>query len=126
MIFSYSELLTLSVINNSLRGETGKTKKSYFCFPKECNYAVTTSFFPAHTQLIKDSVGFRAQDGTVYYLHNGNPIYCHSLYDRNDYRFIMANLAVNGLCKICELCEALGEGRKNIERYAKSYREHGN
>ena len=37
----------------------------------------------------------------------------------------MANLVINGLCKICELCEALGEGRKNIERYAKAYRDHG-
>jgi hypothetical protein len=29
------------------------------------------------------------------------------------------------LCTISELCVAFGEGRKNIERYAKAYREHG-
>jgi DNA-binding NarL/FixJ family response regulator len=29
------------------------------------------------------------------------------------------------LCKICELCESLGEGRKNIERYVKAYWDHG-
>jgi DNA-binding transcriptional ArsR family regulator len=82
-------------------------------------------FFPTHTQLINDSVGVREQDDTVYYLHNGNPIYCHSKEDRNGYRFALANLVVNRLCQISELCTALGEGRKNIERYAKSYREHG-
>ena len=82
-------------------------------------------FFPSDIKLINESVGFREQDATVYYLHNGNPIYCHSRSDRNGYRFILANLVVNNLCKIHELCEALGEGRKNIERYAKAYREQG-
>jgi hypothetical protein len=82
-------------------------------------------FFPTHTKLINDSVGFREHDGTVFYLHNGNPIYCHAKDDRNGYRFALANLVLNGLCKICELCDALGEGRKNIERYTKALREHG-
>jgi len=81
--------------------------------------------FPGDTQLINDSVGFREQDGTVYYLHNGNPIYCHSKDDHNSYRFILANLAVNNLCTISELSSALDTGRKNIERYAKAYREQG-
>ena len=82
-------------------------------------------FFPSDTKLINSTVGFREHDGTVYYLHNGNPIYCHEKNDRNGYRFILANLVVNKLCRICDLCEALGEGRKNIERYVKSYREEG-
>ena len=82
-------------------------------------------FFPSNTKLINDSVGFREQDGTVYYLHNGNPIYCHSKSERNGYRFALANLVVNRLCTISELSSALGEGRKNIERYAKAYREKG-
>ena len=51
--------------------------------------------------------------------------YCHSKDDLNSYRFQLANLVVNKLCKICELCAALGEGRKNIERWSKSLREHG-
>ena len=82
-------------------------------------------FFPTGTRLINSTVGFREQDGTVYYLHNGNPIYCHGKDDRHGYRFILANLVMNKLCRICELCEALGEGRKNIERYVKAYREQG-
>ncbi|GHT40173.1 hypothetical protein FACS189437_05410 [Bacteroidia bacterium] len=82
-------------------------------------------FFPRETQLINDSLGFREQDGFIYYLHNGNPIYCHGKEDRNSYRFIVGNLIVNQLCSIKELSEALGEGRKNVERYAKSFREKG-
>ena len=81
--------------------------------------------FPTDTRLINSTVGFREQDGTVFYLHNGNPIFCHVKDDRNGYRFQLANMVVNKLCSISELSVALGEGRKNIERYAKAYREDG-
>jgi hypothetical protein len=82
-------------------------------------------FFPPNTKLINESVGFREFDGAVYYLHNGKPVYCHGSDDRNGYRFTLASMIVNELCTISELSSALGEGRKNIERYAKSYREKG-
>ncbi|MDR0796529.1 MAG: hypothetical protein LBE79_10870 [Tannerella sp.] len=81
--------------------------------------------FPSDTKMITAWVGFYEHDGMVYYLHGGSPIYCHSKDDRNGYRFALANLVINGLCKISELSSALGEPRKNIERYAKSLREHG-
>jgi transposase len=82
-------------------------------------------FFPSNTKMINTWLGLFERDGTVYYVHGGNPVYCHSKDDRNGYRFALANLVVNKLCTISELCTALGEHRKNIERYAKSYREHG-
>ena len=82
-------------------------------------------FFPSDTKLINSTVGFRCQDEYVYYLHNGNPIYCHHQGDRNSYRFILGNLVSNHLCTISELHESLGEPRKNIERYAKAFREKG-
>ena len=82
-------------------------------------------FFPPNTKLINSSVGFGEHDGTVYYFHSGNPVYCHGKQDRNGYHFTIANLIVNKLCTISELSEALGEGRKNIERYVKAFREQG-
>jgi len=82
-------------------------------------------FFPSFTKLINSSVGFGEREGTVYYFHSGNPIYCHGIEDRNGYHFVLANLVVNKLCTIKELHEAFGESRKNIERYVKSYREQG-
>jgi biotin operon repressor len=82
-------------------------------------------FFPENTKLITSTLGFRKQDGFVYYLHNGNPIYCHNEDDRNGYHFILGNLVVNNLCTISELSKSLGERRRNIERYAKSFRENG-
>lgn len=82
-------------------------------------------FFPESTRLINLTLGFREQDNFIYYLHNGNPIYCHAKDDKNSYRFILGNLVENRLCTIAELTKALGEHRKNIERYAKTFREKG-
>ena len=81
--------------------------------------------FPQQTKLINGSLGFYAQEGFVYYLHNGNPIFCHSHEDRNSYRYILANLVVNKMCTCAELSRALGINRKNIERYMKTLREKG-
>ena len=81
--------------------------------------------FPSDTKLINDYLGFREQDGFVYYIHSGSPIYCHKIEDKNSYRHTLASLVVNNLCTIGELSSALGINRKNIERYTKSYREHG-
>jgi len=82
-------------------------------------------FFPEHTKYINSSLGLFEKDGYVYYLHNGSPIYCHAREDRNGYRFIVGNLIHNKLCTISEFHESLGEARKNIERYAKTFREKG-
>jgi transposase len=81
--------------------------------------------FSPETKLINMTLGYMEHDGFRYYLHNGNPIYCHALSDKNSYRFILGNLVTNELCTITELTEALGEHRKNIERYAKTFREKG-
>lgn len=75
--------------------------------------------------MINSWVGMFERDGTVYYVHGGKPIYCHSVDDHNGYRFALANLVVNKLCTISELSVALGEHRRNIERYSKAFREHG-
>jgi len=82
-------------------------------------------FFPAGTKLINETLGFREQDDIVYYLHNGVPIFKHSNYDWDSFRFILANLIVNKLCKVHELSKATGISRDNIEYYAKMFQEKG-
>ena len=82
-------------------------------------------FFPQNTKMINAWLGFFERDETVYYVHGGDPVYCHLKDDRNGYHFALANLIVNKLCTISELSTALGENRKNIERYAKAFREQG-
>ena len=82
-------------------------------------------FFPQGTKLINETLGFREKGGIVYYLHNGDTIFSHSKHDRNGFRFILANLVVNKLCRICELSKATGINRDNIENYAKMLQEQG-
>jgi len=82
-------------------------------------------FFPEHTKYINATLGLFSRDDYVYYLHNGSPIYCHEKDDRNSYRFIVGNLICNKLCTIREFHESTGEARKNIERYAQTFRDKG-
>lgn len=82
--------------------------------------------FPSSTKLINATLGFRKDDEEmVFYLHNGSPILCHHASDLNNYRYICASLIENKLCTIKELSEALGVGRRNIERYVSSLRKKG-
>lgn len=83
------------------------------------------SFFPEGTKLINASTGFRISDGMVYYLHNGDPIFCHKTEDKRGRRFILANLIESGLCEAGELSRALGLPHRNVNRYHKKYREQG-
>ena len=82
-------------------------------------------FFPEHTKSINSTLGSFEKDGFVYYLHNGSPIHCHVEEDRKSYRFIVDNLIHNKACTISEFHESMGEYRKNLERYAKTFRGKG-
>jgi len=77
------------------------------------------------TTSINESLSCFTKDAHIYYLHKGQPVYCHHKEDRNSYRFIVGNLICNKLCTITEFHESMGEARKNIERYAKTFRERG-
>jgi hypothetical protein len=70
-------------------------------------------------------IGYIEKGGFRSYLHNGTPIYCHLLADKKGHRFIQGNLLTNQLCSITELSKSLGEHRKNIERYAKTFLDKG-
>ena len=81
--------------------------------------------FPSTTKLINNTVGIFLQEGFVYYLHNGSPVYCHSKEDMNSFRYITANLVNTGLCKPSEIAKTVGVSNRNIQRYSKTLREKG-
>ena len=82
-------------------------------------------FTPETSKQINAFLSQYEKDSHIYYLHKGNPIYCHGKEDHNSYRFIVGNLICNNLCTITEFHESTGEARKNIERYAKTFRTQG-
>lgn len=81
--------------------------------------------FPKETKLINACLGVFEREDFVYYLHNGSPVFCHQKNDLHNYRYIAANMVINGLCKCSELAQALGVSSRNIERYSKALREKG-
>lgn len=81
--------------------------------------------FPKSIKLINATVGIFQKEEMVYYLHNGSPVFCHHQNDLHNYRYILAQLVVNGLCKCCEIANALAISSRNVQRYAKALREKG-
>ena len=81
--------------------------------------------FPETTKLINGSVGFFKKDDFVFYLHNGSPVFCHQVGNISNYRFALANLVVSNLCSPSEISKALGVSQRNVERYAKKFRQKG-
>lgn len=81
--------------------------------------------FPEKTKLINATLGVLINGDTVYYLHNGSPIFCHEQSDLNHYRYILGNLVEMNLCSCRELSDALGIPIRSVQRYAKVFREKG-
>ncbi len=81
--------------------------------------------FPSTTKLVNPCVGVFKKNGFVYYMHNGQPLFCHDENDRNSYRYITANMVETGLCTATDMAKALGVSSRNIQLYAKSLREKG-
>jgi len=82
-------------------------------------------FFPTTTKLINPCVGVFKKDEYVYYMHNGQPLFCHHASDKKSYRYITANMVETGLCTATDIAKALGVSARNIQLYAKSLREKG-
>jgi len=88
------------------------------------DYKNAIPFYPEKTKMINSYVGFCLIGDTVYYFKHGESFYFHDKACRNSYRFALT-LLKNNDCSTKELMLAFGESRRNIERYAKSYRDQG-
>ena len=54
--------------------------------------------FPYETEMITLTLGVKEQNGFVYYLHSGVPIFSHEIGDLPMFRYITSNLILQGLC----------------------------
>jgi transposase len=82
-------------------------------------------FFPSQTRLFNAVSGVIEKDGLVIYLHNGSPIFCHDIDDKQSYRLITANLVQNKLCKPSEIARVFGVSARSIQINTKNLREKG-
>jgi transposase len=81
--------------------------------------------FPPDTILFNASFGVFCNDGTVFYLHCGQPVGMHEKEDHNSFRHKIASFIELGLCTPGEVAKTLHVSVDSIRRCCKQYREDG-
>jgi hypothetical protein len=81
--------------------------------------------FPRSTKLLSATWGVLQKGASVYYLHNGSPVYTHHKDDINTYRYVTATLVVNDSCFATNLSAVFGVSARNFQRYAERLRASG-
>jgi transposase len=81
--------------------------------------------FPGDTQMITMTLGFREQNGTVFYLHSGVPIYSHLTGELTKFRYITSNFLKQGLCTNQDIATAFQVSLDSVGRWKKKLIEEG-
>ena len=81
--------------------------------------------FPKETKLFNASFGVFSHEGTVFYLHCGQPVGMHEAEDHNSFRHKIASFIELGLCTQSEVASTLHVSIDSIRRSCKQYREIG-
>jgi len=81
--------------------------------------------FPESMEMITSTLGVREQEGTVYYLHSGVPIFSHESGDMNMFRYITSNLILQGLCSNQDIVDAFHVSTDSVRRWKKKLSEEG-
>ncbi|MDD4192187.1 MAG: hypothetical protein PHI28_12705, partial [Mangrovibacterium sp.] len=75
--------------------------------------------FPSGIRMITLTLGVREENGTVYYLHNGMPIFSHAPGDMNMFRYITSNLILQGLCANQDIVDTFHVSADSVRRWKK-------
>ena len=75
--------------------------------------------------MIKMTLGVRDQNGTVYYLLSGMPIFSHEANDLTKFRYITSNLILQGLCKNQDIVDTFHVSTDSVSRWRKKLSEEG-
>ena len=81
--------------------------------------------YPQSTKMIGDQLGVFKKDGIVHYLHNGMPVYSHSVESINSFRFITSNFIHQGRCRKVDVERCFGVSEDSVSRAYKRFKEKG-
>lgn len=81
--------------------------------------------FPENTELITPILGVYKDDGQVYYLLSGMPIYDHHEDDLTKFHYITSHLILKGLCKNVDIQRAFNVSPQSVKRYKRLLSEKG-
>lgn len=73
--------------------------------------------FPHDTCMITLTLGVREQDGFVFYLHSGMPIFSHEKGDLKKFRYITSNLILQGLCTNHDIVDTFHVSTDSVRRW---------
>jgi hypothetical protein len=75
--------------------------------------------------MITLTLGVREQEGFVYYLHSGMPIFSHETGDLPKFRYITSNLILQGLCSNQDIVDAFHVSTDSVRRWKRILSEKG-
>lgn len=75
--------------------------------------------------MITSTLGVREQDGTIYYLHSGVPIFSHAADNINMFRFVTSNLILQGRCTNQDIVDTFNVSVDSVSRWKKKLTEEG-
>jgi len=82
-------------------------------------------FFPAGMTHITPNIGFKKEDGKIFYFYGGMPVFSHGEDDYDSFRLFISQLYVNGTATQAEISKAFGVTSISVKRAVKVYREKG-
>lgn len=85
----------------------------YFCGMAQ----LLLPIFPMDTKFLSPTLGVKEQDGTVYYIHVGMPIYSHDPHDLTKFRYVTSNLILQGLCGQVDVCRVFCVSTDSVSRW---------
>jgi hypothetical protein len=75
--------------------------------------------------MITLTLGVREENGTVFYLHSGMPIFSHLSGDMNMFRYITSNFILQGLCSNQDIVDAFHVSTDSVSRWKRKLSEQG-
>jgi transposase len=72
--------------------------------------------FPPGLNHISEHVGFKEEDGRIYYFHGMLPVFSHAKEDLASFKFITSQLVVGGNAKLIDISKAFGIPYINVKR----------
>lgn len=81
--------------------------------------------FPPGLNPISEHVGFKEEDGRIYYFHGMLPVFSHAKEDLASFRFITSQLVVSGNAKLIDISKAFGIPYINVKRSVASLKREG-
>ncbi len=81
--------------------------------------------FPPGHRLINNQIGFKKEEGKIYYFHGLLPVFSHEEEDIESFRFITSQLVLSGNVRQIEIVKAFGVSYISVKRSVKRLREKG-